>query len=91
MISWDDDRDNYKKSLYEFIPPKKGDIDYIIEEERKIICFGNPGYITRWELFTSHGSDKEERDRHFESLNTYHPEIRFRKRDVDAYMGYIRR
>ena len=59
--------------------------EYLIEVERKIICFGDPGHLYRWEYFASF-EDQAERDRYFSKncVGKAHIE-RFRKRDTNPW------
>lgn len=69
--------------------PKPGDpIEYRIERERRVICFGNPGSYTQWDFWASFDS-AEKRDAELARLRKHHPIWHLRARDRDPYREYI--
>lgn len=42
---------------------------WVIEKERKLICFGNPGYIIQWDSIGSYET-KEEAEKALDKLNS---------------------
>lgn len=68
----------------------KNEMEYLIERERRIICFGNPGSITQWEVWDKY-TVKKERDKALQRLSKEHPMWHLRARDRNPYMEQIRR
>lgn len=58
--------------------------EYLIERERRIICFGNPGSITRWDYWAKYDT-AEERDGALQRIHQQHPSWHVRKRDSHPY------
>lgn len=77
-------------SSFTYHEPQPGDpIEYLIERERRIICFGNPGSIKRWDFWSKYDT-VEERDVAFARLREHHPRWHLRARDRDPYWDRIR-
>lgn len=55
-------------------------IEHTIERCRREITFGTPGYIDRWQWWSSHDSAKE-RDAALQELHQEHPDWHLRARD----------
>ena len=70
---------------------KKPTKRYIIEVEKKIICFGTPGTIYRWEYYMGFDT-AEERDAQYEWLQEYSfNDENYRVRVLDPYDDIIHR
>lgn len=70
--------------------PQPGDpIEYLIEREKRTICFGNPGSITSWEYWSKYDT-VEKRDEALARLRAEHPMWHLRKRDRDPYWDRVR-
>ena len=86
-----DDWMNPKPSAgYTYREPQPGDpTEYLIEREKRIPVFGNPGSITRWEYWSKHDT-KEARDEELKRLRKSHPMWHLRARDRNPWMERVR-
>ena len=58
--------------------------EYLIERERRIICFGSPGSITKWDYWSKYDTP-ELRDAALKRLREQHPAWHLRARDRHPY------
>lgn len=79
-----------KSTAYVLKPAVKGKIDYLIERQRRVVCFGNPGYVLEWDLWRSFDTAKQ-RDEEFDKLRKEHPSWVLKKRNRDEYMENLTR
>jgi hypothetical protein len=64
-------------------------IRYLIEREKRVICFGSPGSITQWDYWASYDTP-EERDKALADLRKRHPVWHLRARDRDPWSERFR-
>lgn len=77
-------------SGYTYREPQAGDPkEYLIEREKSVPVFGNPGYITQWDYWAKY-DDPEERNKELARLREAHPMWHLRARDRDPYMERLR-
>lgn len=63
---------------------------YIIERAKREICFGDPGYIVRWEEWSRHETAAE-RDSVLASLARDHPAWQLRAHAFNPYLERLTR
>jgi hypothetical protein len=79
-----------RSSSYTYREPRPDDpMEYLIEREKRVPVFGNPGSITKWEYWSKHDT-KEERDAELKKLRERHPMWHLRARDRHPWMERIR-
>jgi hypothetical protein len=84
MVDMTDDWMNPKPMTWE--TPKVDDKDeFLIERARKVVCFGNPGYIIEWDFWSKHDT-KAERDAALVKLSEEHPMWHLRARDRNPWL-----
>lgn len=68
--------------------PPENKIEYRILREKKTICFGDPGYITEWQVYEKFDSGPE-RDARFYELQTEHPMWHLQTSEANPYFEQL--
>lgn len=64
-------------------------VQYQIQKERRLTCFGSPGYVMEWSVWRSFDT-KDARDEAFEALQSHGSfEDHYRKHDYDPRMNRV--
>jgi hypothetical protein len=81
----DDWMNPHRATHYVYKEPQPSDpVRYLIEREKRVICFGNPGSITKWEYWAKYDTE-EARDAALKRLHEEHPMWHLRARNEHPY------